>query len=126
VLPKPCIGREFAEERISRNPGKNGQRKGNGRLTTPHFGNRNQVPGNRLRVRIPCPPLSTTSSHAKTCVAFFLRRPATFQAQKCSQSRVFDPVDATGQPRMVVDGSFGDGPGRGQAAVDAGRRGYVL
>ena len=58
LLPKPCIGREFADKHTSRNLGKNGQLKGNGRLTTPHFGTRNQVPGNRLRVRLPCPPLT--------------------------------------------------------------------
>jgi hypothetical protein len=31
LLPKPCIGREFADKPTSRNLGKNGQLKGNGR-----------------------------------------------------------------------------------------------
>ena len=36
---------------------------------------RNQVPGNRLRVRIPCPPLLVTTTNPAVLRGFLLRRP---------------------------------------------------
>jgi len=62
LLPKPCIVGDFTAELTSIIPVKNGQLKGNGRATTPHFGTRNQMPRKGLWVRIPCPP------HLKPCV----------------------------------------------------------
>lgn len=49
---------------------------------------RNQVPGNRLRVRLPCPPLSLTRNPANTCGVIFLLDASDFNSKNrclCSQ-----------------------------------------